>query len=420
MPDIPSPEELRCSFCGRKGRELGDDKLLNGQGNEAFICSHCVEAASDILKVTKKKKRPLDLHIPKPTEIKSYLDAYIIGQEAAKVALSVAVCDHYKRVSHNAENDSKKSVHLEKSNVLMIGPTGTGKTQFARSIAEYLGVPFAVGDATTLTEAGYVGDDVENLLLRLIQAADGDIESAQNGILFVDEIDKIASTASSRSTSKDVGGEGVQQALLKLFEGTISHVSPKGGRKHPEGSVIPFDTANVLFICSGAFVGLEEVLEERIFKTGTVGFSINEESTQKEEKIEVNNNNVKPEDLIKYGLIPELVGRVPVITCLHELDEEALRKIFVDIKDSLYQQYRLQFKLDGVELEITEEAIQEIIRESIKLKTGARGLRAVAERMILPYKYCIEDYIEDGHCTVTGRLINGDFGQTSQTNVEAS
>lgn len=405
-------QHIKCSFCGRKGSELGDDKLINGQEREvAAICSSCVKLCLNLIQEHEclAKNTTLDLKIPKPTEIKDHLDEYIIGQNDAKIVLSVAVCDHYKRVVHNAEKPKKgkKKVRLEKSNLLLIGPTGTGKTQIARSIANYLGVPFAIGDATSLTEAGYVGDDVENLLLRLIQAADGDIEKAQNGILFIDEIDKLASTSSSRSTSKDVGGEGVQQALLKMLEGTVCHVSPKGGRKHPEGNVVEFDTSNVLFVGSGAFVGLEEVVSERVENKCQLGFDI---QAEQQPSLPVN-SNIEPEDLVRYGLIPELVGRLPILARLEELSKEALRKIFVDIKDSLYEQYKVQFQIDGIELEITDSAIDEIVAEAIALKTGARGLRAVAEKMILPYKYRISSFVEDGVCVIDGHLIEGDFSR---------
>lgn len=409
-------EKVKCSFCKRTGSQLGDDKVISGHEG-ATICSACIKLCTDLIVENNKDKTgsPVDIDIPKPADIKKHLDQYTIGQEAAKTTLAVAVCDHYKRVVHNSKKPKKgqKHVRLEKSNLLLIGPSGVGKTQLARSIAGFLGVPFAIGDATSLTEAGYVGDDVENLLLRLIQAADGDIEKAQNGILFIDEIDKVSSTASSRSTSKDVGGEGVQQALLKMLEGTIAHVSPKGGRKHPEGNVVEFDTTNVLFVCSGAFVGLEEVIEQRNDSDSCLGFDVGGQ----EETLKVENDNIEPEDLIHYGLIPELVGRLPILARLHELDEEALRMIFVEIKDSLYQQYQVQFEIDGVELEITDKAIDEIVGEAMSLKTGARGLRAVAEKMILPYKYKIDEYVETGSCVVDGHLIEGNF---FQDNVEKS
>lgn len=405
-------DKLQCSFCGRTGSQLGDDKLINAQaGSNAAICSSCVQLCVGLIHDHQEQKEEpaVEITIPKPSEIKKHLDQYVIGQDSAKIVLSVAVCDHYKRVIHNAKKPKKKEKHirLDKSNLLLVGPTGTGKTQIARSIADYLGVPFAIGDATTLTEAGYVGDDVENLLLRLIQAADGDVQKAQSGILFIDEIDKVASTASSRSTSKDVGGEGVQQALLKMLEGTVSHVPQKGGRKHPEGGVIEFDTSNVLFVCSGAFVGLDEVIEERVHDVGHLGFV----TSNQEERLEVKNDNIEPEDLVRYGLIPELVGRLPVFARLHDLDEKALRSIFVGIKDCLHDQYVLQFKLDNIELKITDNAIDEIVAEAVALKTGARGLRAVAEKMILPYKYQIEKYVKKGKCVVDGHLIQGNFFQ---------
>lgn len=401
-------DKIKCSFCNRTGSQLGDDKLVNGHDGVG-ICSACIKMCIGLIEEhdSKKKQSPVDITIPKPSEIKEHLDQYTIGQDYAKSVLAVAVCDHYKRIVHNSKKPrkGKTPVKLEKSNVLLIGPTGVGKTQLARSIAEFLGVPFAIGDATSLTEAGYVGDDVENLLLRLLQAADGDIEKAQNGILFIDEIDKVASTAGSRSTSKDVGGEGVQQALLKILEGTIAHVPPKGGRKHPEGSVIEFDTSGVLFVCSGAFVGLEEIIEERTTNTGCFGFDIREEANC----LEVVNDSIEPEDLVHYGLIPEIIGRLPIIARLQELDEVAMRKIFVDVKDSLLQQYQVQFEIDNVKLKVTDKAIDEIVSEAMSLKTGARGLRAIAEKMILPYKFNIDEYIEEGTCIVDGHLIEGNF-----------
>jgi ATP-dependent Clp protease ATP-binding subunit ClpX len=404
-----SEDPTNCGFCNRAIAELGDDKLIKGHNKDVAICSSCIQTCLTLIKDSGKKgkqKASLDAKIPKPTDIKKYFDEYIIDQNQAKITIAVAVCDHYKRIVYNRStpDKGKKKIRLDKSNVLLIGPTGTGKTEFARRIADYLKVPFAIGDATSLTEAGYVGDDVENLLLRLLQAADGDVERAENGIIFIDEIDKIASAASSRSTSKDVGGEGVQQALLKILEGTIAHVPPKGGRKHPEGAVVPFDTSNVLFIGSGAFVHLKEIIDERVNHTGKVGFSMNDEKMA----IAVD-TTAKPEDLVRFGLIPEFVGRFPVIASLQALNEKALRAIFTEVKDSLYSQYQLQFKLDSVELELTEKAIQEIVSEAIKLGTGARGLRAVAEKMILPYKYRIEDYVDAKYCQIDGHLIEGNF-----------
>lgn len=414
---MSNPKPTRCDFCGRMASDLGDEKLIVGQGAAVAICGHCISLCQNLVEESSKAKKgkfQLNTKAPKPSDIKDYFDQCIIGQDQAKIIIAVAVCDHYKRILYNNApvEKNKRKIRLEKSNVLIIGPTGTGKTHFARCISEYLKVPFAIGDATTLTEAGYVGDDVENLLLRLLQAADGDIERAQNGIIFLDEVDKLASTPSNRSTSKDVGGEGVQQALLKMLEGTIAHVPAKGGRKHPEGGIIPFDTTNVLFIGSGAFVSLDEIVKERIEDHGGnnyVGFDC---STTKEKETEkVVNKNIIPEDLVKFGLIPEFIGRFPTIAQLQALDEKALRSIFTEVRDSLYEQYRLQFSLDGVELELTERAINEIIQEAMILKTGARGLRAIAEKMILPYKYRIGEYQDEKICIVDGHSIEGCFSK---------
>ena len=409
MPKKDIPKSVRCSFCGKSQENV--KKIVAGPG--VYICDECVDLCSSIIEAEMYEDAEvgytLTENIPSPHEIKKVLDEYVIGQEEAKKTLSVAVYNHYKRITHEEEK-KEDDVEIQKSNILLLGPTGCGKTLLARTLAKILNVPFAIADATTLTEAGYVGEDVENILLKLIQAADGDTQKAEKGIIYIDEIDKITRKSENPSITRDVSGEGVQQALLKIIEGTIASVPPQGGRKHPNQELIQINTENILFICGGAFEGLENIIKDRTGKKA-IGFGTKIESQKELNRYEIF-KELLPQDLLKFGLIPEFIGRLPIIATLQDLDKEALIKITTEPKNSLVKQYQKLLEIDGVELEFTQEALEAIVDKAIERKTGARGLRSIIEEIMRDIMFDVPSKPNIKKCIITKETVLSSAGPT--------